>query len=110
MASGQNTKRIINGLASFLIVAAIVALFFAYRRHDVLLRGPQIHVNARPLPYYAFCSFSRMSAAYALSLIFSLLYGIAAGRSTACVLLAIPAIDVAQPSPLDCFFPAAAYF
>ena len=110
MASGQNTKRVINGLGSFLIVAAIVALFFAYRSHGVLLPGPQIHVNARALPYYAFCSFYRMSAAYALALIFSLVYGMAAGRSRAYERVLIPAIDVAQSVPVVGFFPAAIYF
>ncbi|HXZ89150.1 MAG TPA: ABC transporter permease subunit [Candidatus Binataceae bacterium] len=91
-------------------VAAILALFFEYKRHAPVLRGPHLSVSARNLPYYAFCSFYRMLAAYALALIFSLVYGPTAARSRAYERVMIPAIDIAQSVPVVGFFPAAIYF
>jgi NitT/TauT family transport system permease protein len=105
-------KRGINVLVSLLIVAIVLALFFAYRHAAGLghLRGPQLHVGLRHLPYYAFCSLMRMTAAYVLALMFSLVYGLlaASGRSWEHVML--PAIDIAQSVPVIGFFPAAIYF
>lgn len=91
-------------------VAAIVALFFEYKNHAPTLHGPHLSVSARNLPYYSFCSFYRMLAAYALALIFSLVYGPMAARSRAYERVMIPAIDIAQSVPVVGFFPAAIYF
>jgi NitT/TauT family transport system permease protein len=96
--------------ASFLAVAAIVALFFAYQRYQPALHAPRLRVHARELPYYAFCSFYRMLAAYVIALLFSLIYGTAAAGSRARERVMIPIIDIAQSVPVVGFFPAAIYF
>jgi len=110
MASQTNARRTLGTAASFLAVAAIVALFFAYKRYQPALHAPRLRVHARELPYYAFCSFYRMLAAYVVALFFSLIYGTAAARSRARERVMIPIIDIAQSVPVVGFFPAAIYF
>ena len=58
-----NTRRLLNAALSFLALAAIIALFFAYREHTRIV-APILPISLRHLPYYAFCSFYRMLAAY----------------------------------------------
>lgn len=113
MATQQTAaKRATSVLISLLIVAMVLALFFAYRRSGGLLHlhRPRLHVSARRLPYYAICSLARMTAAYALALIFSLVYGMLAAKGRAWERVMIPAIDIAQSVPVVGFFPAAIYF
>lgn len=105
-----NTRRLINGSLSFIALAAIMALFFAYRSHALHLIPRKVPVSAAHLPYYAFCSFYRMLAAYIIALIFSIIYGMAAARSRVYERILIPAIDIAQSVPVVGFFPAAVYF
>jgi NitT/TauT family transport system permease protein len=105
-----SARHLINGTLSFLALAAIIALFFAYRRHGVLLPMPRLSVSVRRLPYYAFCSYYRMLTAYILALIFSLVYGPMAASSRAAERVLLPAIDIAQSVPVVGFFPAAIYF
>src|SRR5215469_11754296 len=103
-------RHLINGTLSFLALAAILALFFAYRRHGELLPNPLPSVSLEHLPYYAFCSYYRMLAAYAAALIFSLIYGPLAASSRAAERVMLPTIDIAQSVPVVGFFPAAIYF
>jgi NitT/TauT family transport system permease protein len=110
MAMQINTRRTVAGTLSFLAAAALIALFFAFRRHELNFHEPHLSVSVRNLPDYAFCSLYRMVAAYALALIFSLVYGTAAARSRAYERIMIPAIDIAQSVPVVGFFPAAIYF
>ena len=105
-----NTRRLINGSLSFLALAAIIALFFAYRSHAQHLIPHSVPVSTRHLPYYAFCSFYRMLAAYIIALVFSIVYGMAAARGGLYERILIPAIDIAQSVPVVGFFPAAVYF
>ncbi len=55
-------------------------------------------------------SFLRMLAAYAFSLVFAIVYGVAAGRSKRAERILIPILDVLQSVPVLGFFPAAVYF
>ena len=103
-------RHLINGTLSFLALAAILALFFAYRRHGVPLPKPRLSISVTRLPYYALCSYYRMLAAYAVALIFSLIYGPMAASSRAAERVLLPAIDIAQSVPVVGFFPAAIYF
>src|SRR6202050_1029533 len=105
-----NTRRTINGILSFIALAAIIALFFEYRHHVSIRHPPRFSVSIRHLPYYAFCSFYRMLAAYVISLVFSIIYGLAATRSRLWERILIPAIDIAQSVPVVGFFPAAVFF
>jgi NitT/TauT family transport system permease protein len=111
MPSNQiSARRALNGLLSFMALAAIVALFFEYKHHAPALHGPHLSVSVSHLPYYAFCSFYRMLAAYVLALIFSLTYGPLAAKSRAYERVLIPTLDIAQSVPVVGFFPAAIYF
>ena len=105
-----NPRRLVNGTLSFLALAAIIALFFAYRSHAQHLIPHNVPISIRHLPYYAFCSFYRMLAAYVIALIFSIIYGMAAARGRLYERILIPAIDIAQSVPVVGFFPAAIYF
>jgi NitT/TauT family transport system permease protein len=105
-----NTRRLITGTLSFIALAAVIALFFAYRSHAQLLIAPRVPVSIEHLPYYAFCSFYRMLTAYVLALLFSVIYGMAAARGGLSERIMIPAIDIAQSVPVVGFFPAAVYF
>ncbi len=109
-ASATNMRRFAGTAFSFLMLAAIIALFFAYRGRAGVLHAPRFSVSARQLPYYAFCSFYRMFAAYTIALIFSIVYGLGAARGRAWERVMIPAIDIAQSVPVVGFFPAAVYF
>src|SRR5260221_8769692 len=104
-----NTRRLLSATLSFLALAAIIALFFAYRGH-ARIAAPRLPISIAHLPYYAFCSFDRMLAAYLLALIFSIVYGMAAARGGIYERVMIPAIDIAQSVPVVGFFPAAVYF
>ena len=112
MADRNNLRRATGGLLSFIVLASIVALFFAFHRRELVLplHRPRLPVNARQLPYYAFCSFARMTVAYIVAMVFSIVYGLLAGRSRAWERILIPVIDVAQSVPVVGFFPAAIYF
>ncbi len=105
-----NTRRTVNGILSFIALAAIIALFFEYRHHVSIKHPPRFSVSLRHLPYYAFCSFYRMLIAYFISLIFSIVYGLAATRGRLWERVLIPAIDIAQSVPVVGFFPAAVFF
>lgn len=103
-------RRIASTILPFIAVAALIALFFAYRRYQPTLHPPRLRVHPSQLPYYAYCSLYRMLAAYLLALIFSLTYGTAAARNRARERIMIPLIDIAQSVPVIGFFPAAIYF
>jgi NitT/TauT family transport system permease protein len=105
-----NTRRTINGILSFIALAAILALFFEYRHQVSISHPPRFSVSLSHLPYYAFCSFYRMLAAYIISLIFSIIYGLAATRGRLWERILIPAVDIAQSVPVVGFFPAAVFF
>src|SRR5579871_1044365 len=99
MAHGK-VRRLLGSVASALAAGAILALFFAYKRHAPALPRVRLHVEVRELPYDTFCSLYRMLAAYAISLVFALVYGISAARSRARERIMIPIIDVAQSVPV----------
>ncbi|MGO9450922.1 MAG: ABC transporter permease subunit [Candidatus Binataceae bacterium] len=107
-----SARRLGGGLISFIILAAIIALFFAYQQRAATLyhHPPGFPVAIRHLPYYAFCSFYRMLAAYILALIFSIVYGMAAGSGGVWERVLIPVVDIAQSVPVVGFFPAAIFF
>lgn len=105
-----NTRRAIGGFLSFLALAAIIALFFEFRHSVKIYPTPRFSISVRHLPYYAYCSFYRMLAAYVIAVIFSIAYGMAAARGGMWERIMIPAIDIAQSVPVVGFFPAAIYF
>jgi NitT/TauT family transport system permease protein len=107
-----SARRLMGGTISFILVAAIIALFFAYQKRAMTLvhHPPSIAISMSHLPYYVFCSFYRMLAAYIVALIFSIIYGMSAARGGLWERILIPVVDIAQSVPVVGFFPAAIYF
>jgi len=69
------------------------------------IRGPEISLELAALPWYALLSLARMTAAYVLSLFFSLVYGYAAARNPAAEKILIPLLDLLQSVPILSFLP-----
>jgi NitT/TauT family transport system permease protein len=65
----------------------------------------QIDLHAKALPMYAMFSVARIAAAYAFSLLLSLLYGYVAAHSAKAERLMIPLLDTLQSIPVLCFLP-----
>jgi len=74
-------------------------------RAPAVVAGPEISLDATALPWYAALSLARMSAAYALSLVFSLAYGYYAARNRRAGQVMIPLLDVLQSVPILSFLP-----
>lgn len=70
-----------------------------------IVEGPDISLSFWALPWYALFSLSRMTAAYFLSLVFSLFYGYWAARRPAARLFLMPLLDVLQSVPILSFLP-----
>ncbi len=62
------------------------------------------------LPYYTFCSFYRMFAAYLLSFSFAVVYGSVAAADRRAEKIMMPLLDFLQSVPVLGFFPAAIAF
>ena len=68
-------------------------------------RGPEISLAVQVLPYYAALSVGRMAVAYALPLLFALVYGRAAARYHHAEQVLMPLLDVLQSVPILSFLP-----
>jgi NitT/TauT family transport system permease protein len=88
------------GLASLLYAGARLAL-----RVPAVIAGPDISLAYSALPWYALLSTGRMTAAYLLSLLFSLVYGYAAARNRTAQRVLTPLLDVLQSVPILSFLP-----
>ena len=71
----------------------------------VEIEGREISLAARDLPRYAGYSVGRMLAAYALSLIFTLVYGYIAAYNRSAERIMMPILDVLQSVPILSFLP-----
>lgn len=69
------------------------------------VQGPEIRLEPRVLPWYALLSVGRMTAAYLLSLIFTLLYGRIAAYNRRAERILMPLLDVLQSVPILSFLP-----
>jgi NitT/TauT family transport system permease protein len=65
----------------------------------------EISQSPRALPLYAFYSLVRLSVAYALSMVFALVYGYVAARSKRAEIVLIPLLDILQSIPVLSFLP-----
>ena len=104
-------RRMLGASLSFLLLASIIALFFAYRQRIGVLHAPPFQVSiaesARTTPSARSTGCWRHMC---WRLLFSIVYGLYAARSKAYERVMIPAIDIAQSVPVVGFFPAAVYF
>lgn len=69
------------------------------------VQGPDIDLSLSALPFYALRSVGRMALAYALSLLFTLIYGYIAAYNARAERIMIPLLDVLQSVPLLSFLP-----
>ncbi len=70
-----------------------------------VITGPDISLAPSALPWYTLFSVGRMTVAYVLSLVFSLLYGRAAAYNPRAEKLLMPLLDVLQSVPILSFLP-----
>ena len=89
-----------------LVLAALLYLGVRLCWHaPAAVRGPVISLASSDLPWYALLSLARMTAAYLLSLVFSLGYGYAAARNRTARAVLMPLLDVLQSVPILSFLP-----
>ncbi|MDW8277722.1 MAG: ABC transporter permease subunit [Anaerolineales bacterium] len=69
------------------------------------VQGPEIRLEPTALPWYALLSVGRMTAAYTLSLLFTLFYGRAAAYNRSAERILMPLLDVLQSVPILSFLP-----
>lgn len=93
-------------LAALALIAAALYLGarLAFDAPEVVA-GPQISLAPAALPWYTAMSVGRMSAAYALSLLFTLFYGRLAAYNRRLELALMPLLDVLQSVPILSFLP-----
>lgn len=92
-----------------IVLFGIVAMLYvgvrlALRAPDVV-QGPDISLMLGALPRYAALSVARMAAAYALSLLFTLVYGYVAAYNRRAEQVLMPLLDVLQSVPILSFLP-----
>ncbi len=89
------------GLASILYLAISPGI-----RGNVNTSGIQVSTDIRNLPVYVLKSVGRMTAAYILSLVFTLIYGYIAAHNEKAEKIMIPILDILQSLPVLSFLPA----
>jgi len=92
------------------VFAAGLALFYsvvALARYWSGPLTPQVEIDLSPqaLPLYAFYSVLRISVAYFLSLIFTLVYGYTAAYHARAERVMVPLLDILQSIPVLSFLP-----
>jgi NitT/TauT family transport system permease protein len=70
-----------------------------------VIQGPEIDLSPGVLPYYVTLSLRRMSVAFALSLLFSLVYGSLAANHRLAEKILLPLLDILQSVPILSFLP-----
>ncbi|HHV79411.1 MAG TPA: ABC transporter permease subunit [Firmicutes bacterium] len=94
----------------FICIIAILIYALVAAGRPIAGAGESIPLTLEHLPAYTLRSLLRMTAAYIISLLFSLTYGYVAASSPMASKVMIPALDVLQSVPVLGFFPAAVYF
>jgi NitT/TauT family transport system permease protein len=89
------------------LLAALIYLLVTVARQwsGPLQSAPELHLQARYLPYYALLSLSRGVAAYGISFLFTLVYGYAMARVAGADRLMLPLLDILQSIPVLGFLP-----
>src|SRR5258708_35145755 len=103
-------ERVWSRLTDALIFGAGLALFYGILAIARLWVSPfsqrsEISLSPAALPLYAMYSLLRLSIAYALSLIFTLVYGYVAAYNKRAERFMIPLLDILQSIPVLSFLP-----
>ncbi len=97
------------GWFDFVLLAAFIGLVFGLFSLAGEWRTPRpaVHIDLSPsaLPVYAFYSLSRGLLAYALSLLFTLVYGYWAAKDPIAERVLVPLLDILQSIPVLGFMP-----
>jgi NitT/TauT family transport system permease protein len=105
---GQPTSRRA-GWSDVIIVLGLFAVIYGGIRLGLRapaeIQGPTISLVPSALPRYAVFSVGRMTAAYALSLTFALVYGYLAASSPSAERILMPLLDILQSVPILSFLP-----
>ena len=92
-----------------IVLIGIVVLLYGCVRLAVgapkIIRGRGISLSPAVLPYYAALSLARMTAAYVLSIAFTLVYGYKAAFDRRASRVLLPLLDVLQSVPILSFLP-----
>jgi len=92
----------------FVLLAVAGALYLALRFALTApgeVKGPEIRLTWTALPGYAALSIGRMAAAYALSFVFTIVYGYIAAYNRRAEMVMMPLLDVLQSVPILSFLP-----
>ncbi len=97
------------GLGDVLALLVVLVILYvgarlAFNAPDVVA-GPAIDLSPRALPWYATLSLGRMTAAYILSMLFTLIYGRIAAYNARAEQVMMPLLDVLQSVPILSFLP-----
>jgi NitT/TauT family transport system permease protein len=104
----QNTCRIFGWADVFTIIFISVLLYIGVRlafNAPEVIEGREISLDVKALPWYTLFSMTRMLAAYALSLSFTLVYGRVAAYNRRAEKVMMPLLDVLQSVPILSFLP-----
>ncbi len=97
------------GWADMLVLALVGVLVYIgvqlALNAPAVIERPGVSLAPRILPLYALFSVGRMAAAYALSLIFTLVYGYLAAYNRRAEQVLMPLLDVLQSVPILSFLP-----
>jgi NitT/TauT family transport system permease protein len=104
----QRTRRAFTwgDFIALLVIAAILygGVRLAFNAPSEVI-GPQISLSPRALPWYTLLSVGRMTAAYILSIMFTMVYGRAAAKNPRAEHILMPLLDVLQSVPILSFLP-----
>jgi NitT/TauT family transport system permease protein len=104
----QRYQKLFSWSDLFIFAGLILLIFFGAQvalDAPEVIRGPEVSLSPQALPYYSLLSLGRMTAAYALSLLFTLFYGRAAAYHRRAEKVLIPLLDVLQSVPILSFLP-----
>jgi NitT/TauT family transport system permease protein len=87
------------------ILATLWALTQLAANAPRVIQGPTISLSPSALPLYAALSISRMTLAYILSLIFTLIYGYYAASDKRRERILLPILDILQSIPILAYLP-----
>jgi NitT/TauT family transport system permease protein len=106
--SSQRNNKLFTWSDSIAIALVITLLYLGARLAfdaPAVIAGPDISLSSFVLPWYTLLSVGRMTAAFALSFIFTIVYGRVAAYNSRAEKLLMPLLDVLQSVPILSFLP-----
>ncbi len=105
----EHTRRPVPGWGDVVVLLGVGALLYAGIRlafhAPSVVQGPNISLSLKALPLYAGYSLGRMFVAYALSMLFTIVYGYLAASNRRVERVLLPMLDVLQSIPILSFLP-----